>query len=328
MSDFASILKLREYKRGYNPPADNILFKIQGENIGCTQSLVIFSGLPKSGKSTFLTACLASSITGQTSFTMELKPDPKRPKIAFFDTESSEVDFYRHIDRIKLIAGVKELPQNIRAFCTRPDDAKMQIRLINEYLLLEPDTSILFIDGLLDLCVDFNDVTESKKIMNWIKFISVKFNLLIISVLHTGKDGLQRLGHLGANTDRTAQSVLQIKKDENKFILDAKFLRSAKGIIPIVIEYDNSTNSYTQINKAEIESKQHWQFYTLEQHNKKLDNFFIEETLVTYDNFIKQIKRVENRGINYCKDYFKYLKDKNFISQNVNGFWHDSRILF
>jgi len=326
--NYIELLNKRAYIPGHIPNKENILFKIQGENIGATGSLVIFSGLPKSGKSTFLTACLASAISRQPVFTLELIPDKLRPKIAIFDTESSESDFYKHIDRIKSISGINELPENIKPYNTRPDDPAMQIKLISEYLENNTDTSILFIDTLLDLCNNFNDEVESKKLMSWIKKISFEKNIIIISVLHTGKDGLQRLGHLGANADRAAQSVLQVRKDEGNFILESKFLRSSGGFLPIEVKYNKDSNAYILENKGIAESKLHWKYYSRDKHFEKLEMIFTDQKLLSYDQFIKEISRIESRGVNYCKEYFKYFKDKEMITQNINGFWLDSRILF
>lgn len=328
LPDFKAILSSRAYDPDFTPPAENILFSIQGETIGSLENFIVFSGLAKQGKSLFLTAAISSAITQSEIFTMQLRPDKIRPKIAYFDTESGVNDFYKHIDRIKFFSQVKRLPDFIYPYCTRPDSPKMQKRLILEHFNNNPDTSVLIIDGLLDLCMNYNDEVETRQLINWLKKISVEFKVLIITVLHTTKDGGQRLGHLGANTDRWAQSTLNVKKENDTFICESKYLRSSAGFTQIEIKFDKGINRFIQLNAGEVQSNTHFKYSSQDQHNKKLNQFFDGYNLYTYDEFITRIKEIEKRGTNYAKEYFKYLKDQDFIKQNINGLWHDNRKLF
>ena len=328
VNPFVEILRSRQYTKGYIPPEEDKLFLIQDQLIGSLQSFVVFSGLPKSGKSTYLTALVSSLITGHECFSMKLQTIPERPVVAYFDTESSIVDFYKHIDRIKKFAKVDELPDYIKPYCTRQDTPKQQKKLIETHFSLYPDTSILFIDGLLDLCMNYNDETESRELINWLKRMSVQHNILIITVLHTGKDGMQRLGHLGANTDRWSQSTLTVKKEEDKFILEAKMLRSSAGFTPIELVWDKDTNGYIMYNQGEIQSKNHYKYYSLYQHNDRLNLIYQHQNQYGYDEFIGKLKDIEKRGTNYCKEYFALLKQKELIKQNFENKWIDNRVLF
>jgi hypothetical protein len=333
--DFIDILRSRQYDPDFIPPPENTVFRIQGETIGNLQSFIVFSGLPKAGKSRFFMAALASSITGNSIFSMHIDPPKNRPKIALFDTESSQYDFYRNIDQLKKFAGVQRLPDNIDAFCTRQDGPKMQRKLISEYLKQSPETSVLVVDGLLDMVMNYNDERECRELIVWLKRITTERNILLMSVLHTGKDGTQRLGHLGANTDRWAQSTLSIEKetDENdnsksKYILKSKFLRSSVGIQPVEIQYNKISDGWEMINGHQMESKNHWKFYSKIKHNEKMDQIFPDGIRMNYETAIKRIQDVEHRGQNYSKDYFKYLKESDWIIQDINGLWHDNRIIF
>lgn len=328
VSSVSEILLKRQYERGFEPPPENILFRIQNEPIGSLQSFIVISGLPKTAKSTWLTAILSSSITGEQIFSMHLTVIKERPIIAYFDTESSIVDFYKHMERVKSFSGVTELPENIKPYCTRQDSPTMQKKLIEEHFKMFPETSVLFVDGLLDLCLNYNDETESRKLINWLKKISVEKNILIFCVLHTGKDGSQRLGHLGANTDRWAQSTLQSKKEEDKFILEPKFLRSSGGFTPIELIFDKDSSKYVLFNEGHLQGKNHWRYLNQSQHFQRLDIIFKDQSSFSYDEFIKKIKEIEKKGNNYCKEYFTHMKSSEWIRQNFDQKWCDSRKLF
>ena len=107
-----------------------------------------------------------------------------------------------------------------------------------EYLKNNPECSILCVDGFLDLCFNYNDEVETRKLTNWFKKITKEFNIMLLGVLHLGKSGGQEtLGHLGSNTDRWANSTLIVEKDKqnNQYVLKPKFLRSAGDFEPIAI---------------------------------------------------------------------------------------------
>jgi hypothetical protein len=91
-------LALRKYKPDFIPPPSQVIFTIDDKPIGTIQNFIVFSGLPKAGKSTFLAAAIASAFQPGDVFGMKVHFPEGRRKIAYFDTESSDFDFYRHSD--------------------------------------------------------------------------------------------------------------------------------------------------------------------------------------------------------------------------------------
>lgn len=228
------LLELRKWRKDYRPPAEDVLFRIQGCNIGSRGNFICFSGLPKAGKSTFLNAVMASNFTSMDVWGMKLSA---LGKIGYFDTESSQSDFYRNMDRVRNIAGGIELPSSFSAYNTRVDPFEHQKALIQYYIETErPD--VVVIDGFLDLVRNYNDEAESRALMDWLKGITAFFNLLIIGVIHLGKKDNHTLGHFGSMVDRYAQSVLEVIKDKenNVFILQPKWLRSSADFFPVSIQ--------------------------------------------------------------------------------------------
>lgn len=300
-------LKQREYDRSKILEQEQILFEINGENIGSIGNFITFSGLPKSGKSLFLSATLASTLLHHPIFSIELKPAANRPIIGYFDTEQTEHDFYRHIDRIKKFSGKDILPETLKLYRTREDSAKMNLKLIKQFLEDTPQCSVLFIDGLLDLIINYNDETESRKLIQWLKTITQRHNILVVTVLHTSKSGEQRLGHLGAGVDRYSQSVLEVVKDKQQYILKQKFLRSSIGFDDIIIQYSKETGNYIQTSMEETSPFYNWQ--TLFDNNRRL----------TYAELVTGLKQITNKGDNYCKRMITELKQNKEIEQDKKG---------
>lgn len=173
----------------------------------------------------------------QDVFGIKLSTPKDRTKIAYFDTESSEFDFHRQMNRIKDFALLSKLPDRLDAFSFREDMPSRIRKMIETYLIDTPSCSVIVVDGLLDLCLNYNDEKETRLLANWFKRITKVYNVLMIGVLHLGKNGGESLGHLGSNTDRWAQSTLIVEKNKEtrQFVLKPKFLRSSDDFQPIAL---------------------------------------------------------------------------------------------
>jgi len=228
--DYNKLLAERQFNKDIVPSAEVICLKIQDKIIGVCGSY-----------STFIAATIASSLlhTEETNFGIKLTTYPQRPIIAYFDTESSPYDNYQQIQKICKLGLRTSLPDNIKAYNTREDTPEIIIKLIETFLINTPTCSILFLDGLLDACYNYNCETETRKLTNWLKKITKIYNILVVTVLHTSKGSFETLGHLGSNTDRWAQSTLTVEKDKitKQMILKPKFLRSSDDFEPIAINY-------------------------------------------------------------------------------------------
>lgn len=239
-----SLLNSRHYKDGYTPPPAQKLLTIQGNNIGTNGSIVMLSGLPKAGKSTFVNAMMATTMVqgfDKEIWGIKLQPPIEKPMIGYFDTESSEWDFYTNLNRIKKMANIENLSPNFNAFNTRMDGSKENIEMINHYAYNYP-CSVIIIDGMLDLISDYNSEKESRTIVEWLKKLTSETNVLVIGVLHTGKKDGHTIGHYGSMLDRYSQSVLEVVRDRENdlFRLSGKYLRSCAGFDEINVQWNGS----------------------------------------------------------------------------------------
>jgi hypothetical protein len=235
-------LNSRAAKRGFFVPPEEIVFTIQDKPIGALGNFVCFQGLPKQGKSLYITSAIASAFTPFGLFDMRLKLPEDRSRICYIDTESSEYDFYRVMDRISHQASVKGWPDRLDAFLMREDSPSDIINMITAYLEQTPSCSCLVIDGVLDLLVDFNSIEQSFYVVQFLKQITARHKILVMLVLHLSKKEGNSLGHLGSFIDRKAQSVLKVQKNKNAGTIDleATFLRSTGDIKPISVFWAGS----------------------------------------------------------------------------------------
>lgn len=302
--DIITKLASRKFKAEYTPPQQQVILTIDDSIIGCLSSFVVYSGIPKSCKSTFAAITIASALINTDIFGIKLNLPVQQNEIVLFDTESSEFDFYKNIDKIKYFAQTDILPNNFNAFALREDSPDDILLMIETYLISKPKTSVVVIDGLLDLLFDYNNVVESRQLINWLKRITKVYNCLVIGVLHLGKKDLQTLGHFGSQSDRYAQSTLKIERNKqtNTFDLSASFLRSSLDFEPIQIMYNNGWHRTTEQRK----NKETFADYTTIQ-LKLFAQKYISTKGEHYEVLVSTIKESELIGTNAAKNYVKKL---------------------
>jgi hypothetical protein len=308
-NDLHEKLLSRKFKQNYLPESENIIFTINGKNIGCLQSFVCFQGLPKAGKSTFITSAIASAFTTWDIFGMKLTLPKDRRKICYVDTESSDYDYYRVLDRIRTQIIADQLPQNFDSFLFREDSPHEIQQMLEIYLLENPDCSVLVLDGILDLISDFNSVEQSFFLIQWLKKITKINNLLILCVLHLGKKDQNSIGHIGSYLDRKAQSVLKIEKNKEQKTIDlsATFLRSSDEFDPVSIYYSGS--SWTQISNTQEKTSS----YIFGMEKTSLLNRILFEPR-KYSELLSDLEEFTGKGATTCKKLIKdWLLDGSVI---------------
>ena len=232
-------LLTRAAKANYQPAKEPPILTIKGNPIGSKQSFVCFQGLPKAGKSLYITSAIASAFTSNDIFGMKITLPDNKNKIAYFDTEGSEYDFYQIVNRLQWQIGRNNLPDNLQLFNCREDSPADIIELINTYLQLNGEIGCLIIDGILDLVNDFNNIVECNQLIQWLKKITKNYNMLVMVVLHLGKKDKMSLGHLGSFLDRKSQSVLIIEKENNIMTMKPQYLRSCENFVPVSVHNVN-----------------------------------------------------------------------------------------
>ena len=314
------LLEKRKYNPNYIPSKENIIFTIQDKHIGSLQNFIIFSGLPKAGKSTFICAMISSVFNTYDIFSMKLHTPHNRAKICLIDTESSDYDFYRTINKIKGFADINDLPANFDAFQVREDSSNAIKQMIERYLELNRDCAILIVDGLLDLLVNYNDEKESSLLTKWLKKITKHYNILLISVLHQSKSNLATTGHIGSASDRFAQSTLDITKDKDKntYVLSSRFMRSDSDFEPITLMNFNGLFQQIETEKQKNTGKKASDIDEIE--SKRLLHQIITMPMPYNDISSEIIERTATSKA-FAKNLIKLWISKNYIvKDNKNNY--------
>lgn len=171
----------------------------------------------KNGKSHFCAILAAAFLGGRTFDVGTLE---QTHSILWCDTEQAIYNTAKLLRKIYALAGLPTDKQNnrIKIIYLRPKSPKERMRIISrEAKRLRP--TLVIIDGVADVCENFNDVSESGETINVLMRISAELNCHILCVLHENKskddDGMK--GHLGTLLLQKASDVWQVKKDGDVF---------------------------------------------------------------------------------------------------------------
>ena len=315
-TNISELLAARKYNPDYQPSQETNIFTIEGKKVGHAQNFITITGLPKSAKSTFIAAIIASAFSAFDIFTMKLSVPSDRRKICYFDTESSDYDFYRQINKIKHFSEKEHLPEWFNAYQVREDASHIIRKMIDTYLSENLDCSVLIVDGLLDLINNVNDEKESSLLTKWLKKVTKVYNILLITVIHQSKSNLSTTGHIGSSSDRFAQSTLETTKNKEKncYVLSSKFMRSDMDFTPVTLM--NVNGSFIQIDGEKQTTGNTKKASELDEiESKRICNWIILSPLY-YDEVINEI--IERQAVNkvYAKQLIKIWINKGWIVKN------------
>ncbi len=322
MLDYTKIIeesKFKDLPLDYPDPVITI-----NDRVICTvNSFITLNGLPKSRKTTFMQFFIASALLNSSIFGIKVKLDPTELML-LIDTEQSLYDFSRQIKSLKKMIGTNTLPDNFESYLFRQYDPDIILNSIYT-LIKDKKPKIVFIDNLTELVLNFNDPTESKKLVQFLKKLTAEFNIVIVCLLHLGKGNLQSLGNLGSYTDRSANSVLKViaDKDTQTSTLEASLLRSDYHFDPITIGYDHDINSYIQVNKP-IEKPKKFDLGTMsiQDHITKINLIFERYTDIQYNQLVEELKIMYGIGYNIVKQkLIPYLQDQKILKAVSRGIY-------
>lgn len=179
-------------------------------------------GAKKSAKTLITSAITAAGLSGNKEL-MTFELDLQGKGIAYFDTEQSKYFYLKTQERLHHLAGyMSRNSVSYEAYHLRQLDVSKRMRAIDLMLRGRKDLGLVIIDGIVDLCKNFNNEVESQhtieKLLQW----SDKTGALFITVLHLTKEmGFMR-GHLGTALENKCDFSIECRKDGDSGIFSVR----------------------------------------------------------------------------------------------------------
>jgi hypothetical protein len=210
-------------------------------NVGAYGDLITITGAAKSRKSALGSSMIAAAIGGNEVLRFTLKNDDR--EILYIDTEQTEAEHYKVQQRVYGQAGISADPENYHAWSIGEESRLNMVSFIKHIVEKHKNIGVIFIDGIVDLCADYNDLKGSAALTNFIKKIANKHNILIINILHNARSTGDARGHLGTELINKSKAVIQVSKDEEGGFstVNFKYLREAS---PKDFDFTHRANNF------------------------------------------------------------------------------------
>lgn len=255
--DLQNFLLDNQYKDGMTAPADEKILFYNGIPIGSRGNIVAINGKAKSRKSVIASAIMSSAFIedpeGFLGFTCQIDHDAK---VLNFDTEQGLGHWIEGSRRVVRDAGFDKRPLGFYSHHTREKDVEERLQLF-EYALKFYNPDIAVLDGITDVVYDLNSQEEATtvggKLMRW----SVKYNCLIVTVIHLTKGTGYMTGALGTYLEKKCQTAIKCEKDEKDEDIShvtCQYSRD-RGFPPFAIMYDEDEKHYYRLNEEQIVSR-------------------------------------------------------------------------
>lgn len=209
--------KVNLRKHVVEPP---YIIRIDGIGAIPRRDIFAIKAKSKQGKSQAATVLMAG-VLGDESLGITVS-DPYKTKVIYVDTEQTEANTIIVGHRVHRLLGWPEESNNARFRVYNMRDWDWQDKLpFIEYIIKTYKPTMVVIDGIADLLINFNDVEKSSICILNLMQIASKSGCSIGNVLHENKakDDNSMKGHLGTMLLQKASDVFEVTKKDNVFTL-------------------------------------------------------------------------------------------------------------
>ncbi|MCD8302603.1 MAG: AAA family ATPase [Prevotellaceae bacterium] len=197
----------------YERPECILVQEETGAPIMTKGGLSLVLGPPKSRK-TSLCVALTASLLGKPMLGLRCadEADADNMRIVFFDTEQGKGyaqltcrKMYKLLDWDTAEKHDRLVYYDLRPL-TKEERLEVVVKAIERF-----KPTVIFIDGIVDMCKDYNEQSGCGEIMDQLLKLSGTYQSHICSCLHTNKDGRTERGVLGAMLKQKGENTLFIR---------------------------------------------------------------------------------------------------------------------
>lgn len=220
---------------GESKPID-FLFKTEsGEPFISAGDLQTIKGREKMGKSAAGVILVGAALSGEF---LGVEAQHEQTKVLWIDTEQSEATLRARVQQTLRMAGAND--ESLRVLSLRgfepSERLKITLDAVADWL---PD--FVFLDGVVDLCEDFNDNTKSMRVVERLLKATKDYNCAIAGVVHVNKKDNEARGHLGTVLQQKSAEVYEVVKSDEIATIRQSLSRFA-SVSPIRFKFgDNFT---------------------------------------------------------------------------------------
>lgn len=203
---------------GEEKPIDFLFTMDDGSGIIARSNLHALRGAPKSGKSAWGLILMAAALKGEC---LGIKASRKNMHVLWIDTEQGSAVVRKKGRAVLDMAGLTKQPKNLKVVNLRSCSTTERLSITLE-AIEENTPDFVFLDGAVDLCLDFNDNKENKALIETLQNYSERHNTAILALVHVNKKDDNARGHLGSLMQDKSGEIYQVNKQPGTNIAKVK----------------------------------------------------------------------------------------------------------
>ena len=291
---------------GESEPID-FLFKVEsGEPFISRGDMQTIKGREKMGKSAAGIILVGAALGGDF---LGVEPQHEQTKVLWIDTEQSEATLRARVRQTLSMTGASE--KALRVVALRGFEVSERLKIVIAAISdWRPD--FVFLDGVVDLCTNFNDNEESTKVVGALLKATKDYDCAITGVIHTNKKDDEARGHLGTILQQKSAEVYEVTKSADNIATIKQSLSRFANVPTLRFKFgDNFT--IEAVDADAMRNEQDERFYTLLAGRKGLRyNELVEAYRKSYGYSERATKAhiskaVERGTLNNEKGVYTYL---------------------
>lgn len=168
------------------------------------------AGREKTGKSFFGVLLNVAGLNGEFLGVKSVCPDMR---VLWVDTEQDERTLREKALKMWEMAGIPRQDDRVNILTLKKAEITERLELML-LALEEVKPDFVFLDGVADLCLNFNDNQECAGLVNRLIQVAEQYNCAILCVNHVTRGTNESRGHLGAILQQKSSEVYLMKRDK------------------------------------------------------------------------------------------------------------------
>jgi len=203
-------------------------------------------GAAKSRKSALANSIVGALLSDGLKEVINFSGTLSNRNVIVLDTEQNAPDYYKSQKQILNQAGIASNidPDNFYSFCLTNHRMDERLEFIEYVLNKVGNVGVFILDGIVDVCEDYNDQKLVRKLIDHLKVLTSTHNCIFIPVLHNARSTGSARGHLGTELINKSKAVIKVSKDKDFGHSDVEFeyLRGSYDPPKFSFEHDEKGN--------------------------------------------------------------------------------------
>ncbi len=179
--------------------------------LGTFGNISVVSAPPKTKKTFFISLIASVFLSDQNNYGGKIKGHRGEGDVLHIDTEQGE---YHCANVFKRPFQMDyNVPKNkYHTFGLRTTGTNDRLKFIEYYLKYKiKEKCLVIIDGVVDLCMDFNNIEQSNFVVGELMRISTQYNAHIMTVIHQNYGSEKMSGHLGSYLAKKVETHIELE---------------------------------------------------------------------------------------------------------------------